>query len=174
MHDIPPIKLGGHRITIEEKNECLEWGHLEGYFIPTTMTIYIRTDIPAQRQALVLLHELVHAVETIYLCASLDEPVVTNLAEGLFDLFRNNPHVLEVIRGLDGDCNTCTVQYDECDDTDVHVGVGAEEEMGVGDFSIEPTAVGSTKPSDWRLWSSASDCGNDLSGLEGLEELEDE
>ena len=52
-------------------------------------TIYIDKVLPADRRMVVLLHEIIHQIDSVYEC-NLDESTISRLASGWAEFFKNN------------------------------------------------------------------------------------
>jgi len=104
--EIRPIIVGGLEIEVAEDTHNLQMVDLMGKFESLQSTIYGRLDVPAQLQAQTLLHEVVHAISSIYLeTVRLDETQCALLSQGLFQVLRDNPDLIEFILDAEEACN---------------------------------------------------------------------
>ncbi len=77
------IKAGGQQIKVTLVSKFSSKDHLLGEYVFEGQEIRIDTEIPSNLKTYVLLHELVHVWNTIWLSEKLDEGVVKVLAAGI-------------------------------------------------------------------------------------------
>jgi hypothetical protein len=101
---LPSTLMIGHQVyTIEEKNK--EWfkdaerfGHCD--FAGSTIAV-VNTDMTNAHIINTLIHETLHAMWREYsLPPEPEEHIVTCLANGLTQMFRDNPELLKVLKKL--------------------------------------------------------------------------
>jgi hypothetical protein len=86
------IKVGAYSYTVEHVTRLCSADHqrLNGEHDPRVFVIRIDGGIPAQRERVVLLHELIHAIEDER-TMNLTEEQVNQLAHALANLLLDNP-----------------------------------------------------------------------------------
>ena len=93
LSDIMRLKIGGFWYTVtEERDDALDSACLVGEHDRGNLTLSIKSTLDEQAKALCLMHEVTHAVSSIY-CSGheLEESVVEGVAQGLFQVIRDNP-----------------------------------------------------------------------------------
>ena len=97
---ITPVKVGGFNIKIEDQTEALTYQSLAGTFQGGNNKICLRTDLAADLQAQSLVHELGHAIESVYLEADqLSEAQLSAFTQGWFQVLRDNPEFVNAVIG---------------------------------------------------------------------------
>jgi hypothetical protein len=97
---ITPIKVGGFNVKLEDGTQALTYQSLAGTFQGGNNTIYIRTDFCEELQAQSLLHEVGHAIESVYLEADqLSEAQLSAFTQGWFQVLRDNPEFIRAVTG---------------------------------------------------------------------------
>ena len=89
------LKIGGHRVTVEKNHLFKEIDHCLGM----SLCLEDRILLSPQEQGILLsevagavnfLHEIIHWVDDVYLGKKLSEDEVKVLAEGFFQVLRDN------------------------------------------------------------------------------------
>ena len=97
---ITPIKVGGFNIKVEDGTQALTYQSLAGTFQGGSNRICIRTDFSEELQAQSLLHEVGHAIESVYLEADqLSEAQLSAFTQGWFQVIRDNPEFVRAVVG---------------------------------------------------------------------------
>ena len=93
-----PIYVGGFAIDVEDATKELTDRGLWGFFSLPLSKIQMRTDLTEQAQAQTLVHEVIHAIENVYLEGDeLTERQVAALSQGLFQVSVDNPNFIDAI-----------------------------------------------------------------------------
>ena len=96
-----PVYVGGFKISVVDGTDELRDRGLDGFYNGRDSIVNIRTDCGPQLQALTYVHELVHAIECVYLEGQeLTEVQVSALAQGLFQVLVDNDNVMQTIDDL--------------------------------------------------------------------------
>jgi len=91
------VKVLGQTLTINYVSGApLEENDL-GECSVDSLTISVRDGLPPEKERLVLIHELVHAIEDV-LGLKLKEKQVEGLETGIYALIRDNPSLLRYLR----------------------------------------------------------------------------
>ena len=99
VEELPPVIVGGFRIAIKVDNVRLVGDGLYGQHRNDELCILIRDDVPRALIAETVLHEVIHAISSVYLeNLVLDEQRVGLLAQGLFQVIQSNPRLIEFIQ----------------------------------------------------------------------------
>ncbi len=107
--NLEPVLVGGFSYTVRFNSESDKELYTEGLYAQhdlTRMELQLRTDLTEQMQGECLLHEMVHAIVHTYMAGQrLDEGQVEAMAQGLFQVMRDNPEVMTFIQttGQDDD-----------------------------------------------------------------------
>ena len=97
---ITPVKVGGFNIKIEDQTEALTYQSLAGTFQGGNNKICLRTDFAEDLQAQSLVHEVGHAIESVYLEADqLSEAQLSAFTQGWFQVLRDNPEFIKAVVG---------------------------------------------------------------------------
>ena len=97
---ITPIKVGGFNIKVDDQTESLTYQSLAGSFQGGNNRICIRTDFGEELQAQSLVHEVGHAIESVYLEADqLSEAQLSAFTQGWFQVLRDNPEFVNAVIG---------------------------------------------------------------------------
>ena len=111
--NIEPVVVGGFTYDIRFNAETDKELYTEGLYAQhdlTCMELQIRTDLTEQMQGESLMHETVHAIVHTYMAGNrLDEGQVESMAQGLFQVMRDNPQLVEFVQttGKDDDDTGC-------------------------------------------------------------------
>ena len=111
--NIEPVVVGGFRYDIRFNSESDKELYTEALYAQhdlTRMELQIRTDLTEQMQGESLLHETVHAIVHTYMSGNrLDEGQVESMAQGLFQVIRDNPQLVEFVQttGQDSHESNC-------------------------------------------------------------------
>ena len=96
--NIEPIRVGGFYMKVEDRTEQLQYQGVVASFEGGTSTIGISTNYSADVQAQALLHEIGHAIESVYLEGdALTERQLSAFTQGWYQVLRDNPHVVRLI-----------------------------------------------------------------------------
>lgn len=93
------IQIGLYRYPILVDNERLERENLYGQIKYAEQEIYVRDDCSPERQAAILLHEVLHGIlehAGLHQGKRIEE-VVTVAAPGIVDVFRRNPDLVRFL-----------------------------------------------------------------------------
>ena len=121
--NIEPVVVGGFRYDIRFNSESDKELYTEALYAQhdlTRMELQIRTDLTEQMQGESLLHETVHAIVHTYMSGNrLDEGQVESMAQGLFQVIRDNPQLVEFVQTTgqdshDSDCPHFPCNAEEC------------------------------------------------------------
>ena len=111
--NIEPVVVGGFRYDIRFNSESDKELYTEALYAQhdlTRMELQIRTDLTEQMQGESLLHETVHAIVHTYMSGNrLDEGQVESMAQGLVQVIRDNPQLVEFVQttGQDSQESNC-------------------------------------------------------------------
>lgn len=98
ISSVNPITVGGFNIVVKDGTEGLNYQGLAGTFVGARGEILVRTDCGPEMQAQTLLHEVGHAVESVYLEADqLSEAQLSAFTQGWFQVMRDNPQFIQAI-----------------------------------------------------------------------------
>ena len=101
MSDIQTVRVGGFDIRIESDAQCtrdLQNMGLCAQFVTLQSKIVIRDDMDEQVQAQSLVHEIGHAIESVYLESDgLTERQIAAFTQGLYQVLRDNRALIEMI-----------------------------------------------------------------------------
>jgi hypothetical protein len=114
LSDIMRLKVGGFWYTVtEERDDALDSACLVGEHDRGNLTLSIKSTLDEQAKALCLMHEVTHAISSIY-CSGheLEESAVEGVAQGLFQVMRDNPALANYLSSP-YESNTCG--YCDCD-----------------------------------------------------------
>lgn len=104
IKDLTTVKVGGFDVSIEDQTEQLQYLQVFASFQGSKMNIGLRTGDAPQMLAQSLLHEIIHAIESVYLEGDeLSERQLSALAQGLFQVFRDNSEVMATIVAANGE-----------------------------------------------------------------------
>ena len=107
----PTIRVGGFNVKLVDDTSGLTFQDLMGQYHGLQHIIRLRTDVPEEQQVQTLLHEIGHAISSVYSEANdIEEAQMANFTQGWFQVLRDNPFILGVIQDLDrGEitCNEC-------------------------------------------------------------------
>ena len=116
--NIEPVVVGGFRYDIRFNSESDKELYTEGLYAQhdlTCMEIQIRTDLTEQMQGESLLHETVHAIVHTYMSGNrLDEGQVESMAQGLFQVIRDNPQLVEFVQTTGQDSHESNCPHFPC------------------------------------------------------------
>lgn len=102
ISDLTTVKVGGFDVSIEDQTEQLQYLQVYASFQGGKMAIGLRNDTAPQMLGQSLLHEIIHAIESVYLEGDeLSERQLSALAQGLFQVSRDNPEVMTAIVATD-------------------------------------------------------------------------
>ncbi len=92
------LKIYGMKFTVEYSDPA-DWnGQAMGRVNCKTSKISIASNMPEDVAASILLHEILHVIDD-YNHLELSETQVASLSTGLFSCLRDNPDLLEKIKG---------------------------------------------------------------------------
>ena len=89
------LKIGGHRVRVEKNHLFKEIDHCLGMSLELEDKILLASQeqgisLGEAPQAVNFLHEIIHWVDSVYLGKKLSEDEVRVLAEGFFQVLRDN------------------------------------------------------------------------------------
>jgi hypothetical protein len=100
LQDIKQVMIGGLIMDVESPDLELAANGLLGQYLADQLKIGVRSDVPPQLQANVLLHEVTHALASVYLeGVGLNEAQVAAISQGFFQVLADNPDMTEFILG---------------------------------------------------------------------------
>lgn len=100
LQDIKQVMIGGLIMDVESPDLELASNGLLGHYLADQLKIGVRADVPPQLQANVLLHEVTHALASVYLeGVGLNEAQVAAISQGFFQVLADNPDMTEFILG---------------------------------------------------------------------------
>ena len=114
ISDIGPVAIAGLVFDLEEDSSLLNDG-LYGQCRTEELKIRIRPMIPVTLKAQTIVHEVMHAINDIYLeSRHVDEPSIAGLSQGWFQVLVDNPKLVEFMTGVyESEEKVCTCKCED-------------------------------------------------------------